>query len=198
MSYRLDYGKRVCKCKGPKPCKDSPIEKGSLRCATAVSIAGNTSFQYRHWGCVTEKVLQNLKEAFDEADEIDGFEELKEEDQEKVRKAFAEGHVDDADIPPTARKPESEGEGDEAGEEKPKKKKAATKRKKAEAADDDEEEEEKPKKKKAPAKKKKAKKEESDEEPEAVSSEEEKPKKKKKAAPKKKKAAKKEESEDEE
>lgn len=63
-----------------------------------------------------------MKDAFDEADEIDGFEDLKEEDQEKVRKAFAEGHVDDADIPDTARKPESEGEADEDGEEKPKKK----------------------------------------------------------------------------
>jgi len=83
-----------------------------------------TSFQYRHWGCVTSKVLENLKSSFDEADEIDGFEDLTEEDQEKVRKAFAEGHVDDADIPDTARKPESEGEGEgaEGEDEKPKKK----------------------------------------------------------------------------
>ncbi|GAA5922620.1 uncharacterized protein JCM15063_003364 [Sporobolomyces koalae] len=193
------------------------IARGSLRLASAYTISGNTSFAYRHWGCVTEKQILNMKDSFEAADEIDGFEDIPGDDQERVRKAFQDGHVADEDIPDTARKPEPASD----EEEKPKKRKT-TKRKKKEDSDEEEEvkaeeEEEKPKKKKAPAKKKTAKKvkkdesEEEEEEEEAVSTadeEEEKPKKKKAAAPKQKaapkkkaapprKKAKKEESEDE-
>lgn len=53
---------------------------------------GNPSFAWRHFGCMTAKQFQNIKNDFDEADDVDGFEELTPEDQEKFRKAFAEGH----------------------------------------------------------------------------------------------------------
>ena len=74
-----------------------------------------------------------MKKSFEGADELDGYEDLKPEDKEKVNKAFEEGHVADEDIPESAKKPD----GDE--EEKPKKKRAPAK-KKAKKDDDEEEE----------------------------------------------------------
>lgn len=77
-----------------------------------------------------------MKAQFEEADELDGFEDLKDEDQERIRKAYEVGHVADEDIPDSARKPaDDEDEGEEDGDAKPKKK-AAAKGKKAAAADD--------------------------------------------------------------
>lgn len=90
---------------------------------------------WRHWGCTTSTIINNMKKSFSKADELDGFEDLQPEDQEKVRQAWDDGHVADEDIPETARKPEGEDEADEA---KPKKKRASKK--------DDAGEEAKPKK----------------------------------------------------
>ncbi|OSD02708.1 zf-PARP-domain-containing protein [Trametes coccinea BRFM310] len=118
--YRLEYAKQArAKCTGPKPCKGTKIEKGELRFGSLVDFRGNTSFQWRHWGCVTPKIINNMKDKLGEVEELDGFEELEEEDQERVKKAWEEGHVAPEDVPETARKPEGE-EGDD--EEKPKKK----------------------------------------------------------------------------
>ena len=54
-----------------------------------------------------------MKKSFDSAPELDGFDELPEEEQAKVEKAWEEGHVADDDIPDTARKHESQEEEDE-------------------------------------------------------------------------------------
>lgn len=124
------------------------------------------SSAWRHWGCTTPKVITGMKAMFNEASELDGYEDLTPEDQEKVNQAWIDGKVADEDIPETARKPGGAAGEDDEEEEKPKKKRAAPK-KKAEDANGDEEE--KPKKKAAP--KKKA---EKDEENDA---DEEKPKK---------------------
>lgn len=118
-----------------------------------------------------------MKKTFEDATELDGYEDLRPDDQAKIVKAWQDGHVADEDIPLTARKPVDE-EGEE--KEKPKKAKRAPAKKKApkvrsllsngytllfnrgiylqktddDAENDEEEEEEKPKKKRAPAKKK--------------------------------------------
>lgn len=87
-----------------------------------------------------------MKKSVTEGSELDGYEALNPEDQAKVVKAWQEGHVDDEDIPETARKPA----GDEDGsEEKPKKaaKRAPAKRKAAAAAGSEGEAEERPKRK---------------------------------------------------
>lgn len=88
---------------------------------------------WRHWGCVSPKIIENVKKSFESAEDLDGFEELKEEDQEKLKTAWEVGHVAEDDIPPTAK--------DDLEEDKPKKR-ASKKKKEA----DDDEEEEKPKK----------------------------------------------------
>ncbi|KAF9076579.1 hypothetical protein BDP27DRAFT_1210113 [Rhodocollybia butyracea] len=138
--YRLEYASTSrAKCKGPKPCSGSPLAKGTLRLGSTVDFQGKTSFAWRHWGCVTPKVLSNIKEAHPDASELDGFEALNEADQEKIRKAWEDGHVADEDIPETARK--AEGDAEEDDEEKPKKKARAPKKK----TDDDGEDKPKPK-----------------------------------------------------
>ena len=83
---------------------------------------------------------------FSEPSELDGYEELKPEDQAKIQKALEEGHVAEEDVPESAKKGEA-GDEEEEEEDKPKKK-AAKKR----ARDDEEGEEEaaeKPKKARA-------------------------------------------------
>ncbi|TFK28500.1 zf-PARP-domain-containing protein [Coprinopsis marcescibilis] len=149
--YRIEYSSSSrAGCKGPKPCAGTKIAKGELRFGTVVEIQGNSAFQWRHWGCVTKKIFENVKKSIENAEDLDGFADLKPEDQAKIRKAWQDGQVDDADLtanqlPKTA----------EEAEEEPVKKKRAPKKKKADEEDDEEPEEpaEKPKKK-APAKSK--------------------------------------------
>jgi hypothetical protein len=86
-----------------------------------------------------------MKAAHPEPSDLDGYEELREEDQAKIIKAWQEGHVDPADVPESAKKEEVE------GEEKPKKK-AAPRKKKADDEADGEAAEEKPKRSRAKAK----------------------------------------------
>ncbi|KAK0211509.1 zf-PARP-domain-containing protein [Armillaria fumosa] len=139
--YRLEYASsNRAKCKGPKPCAGGVISKGTMRFGTTVEFQGKQSFAWRHWGCVTKKVLSNVKEQFEKASEVDGYDDMKPEDQAKVDKAWEDGQVADEDIPETARKAEGEPE-EEEEEEKPKK---ARGKKKAEDG------EEKPKKPRAP------------------------------------------------
>jgi hypothetical protein len=96
-----------------------------------------------------------MKKSLDEPSELDGYDELKPEDQAKIVKAWQEGKVDPADVPESARKPEAGDEDEEGGEKR--KKKAAPKKAPKKKADDAEEEEgveavEKPKKSRAKAK----------------------------------------------
>lgn len=83
-----------------------------------------------------------MKKSLGEGSELDGYDQLKPEDQARVIKAWQDGHVADEDIPDSARKA-----ADEDGEEKPKKAKRAPAKKKAPKSDG--EEEERPKRKTA-------------------------------------------------
>ena len=67
-----------------------------------------------------------MKKSLGEGSELDGYDQLKPEDQARVIKAWQDGHVADEDIPDSARKA-----ADEDGEEKPKKAKRAPAKKKA-------------------------------------------------------------------
>jgi len=100
--------------------------------------------------------------------ELDGYDDLKAEDKDKLSKAWEDGHVADEDIPESAKKPVGEdgevekpqrkkaaAKTDGEGGEKPKKARA-TKAKKADDDDEGDDDEEKPKKK-APTRKPRAK-----------------------------------------
>lgn len=66
-----------------------------------------------------------MKKTFESASDLDGYEELRAEDQAKVDKAWEDGAVADEDIPDSARKPADEDADEEA---KPKKKAPAKKK----------------------------------------------------------------------
>ena len=94
-----------------------------------------------------------MKNSITEGSELDGYEELKPKDQAKVVKAWQEGHVDQADIPETDRKPAAVDEDDAKEKEKPKIIRRTLPQKKAAAGSDvDAEERPKRKAKAAPAK----------------------------------------------
>jgi len=48
---------------------------------------------WRHWDCVTPKVISNLKKTFEAASELDGFDDLRPEDQARVTEAYQNGRV---------------------------------------------------------------------------------------------------------
>jgi len=49
-------------------------------------------------GCVTPEIIRNWKTSSDgDMDMVDGYEDLPSDLQEKVQRAFEQGHVDDAD-----------------------------------------------------------------------------------------------------
>ncbi|KAH9816217.1 hypothetical protein DFH28DRAFT_219246 [Melampsora americana] len=163
-AYRIEYSPNArAQCNGKKPCKGTKIPKGEIRVGAWVVFREHGSFKWRHWGCCTEAIFENLSTELDgKIEELDGFEDLTPEDQTKIKTAFEVGHVDPADIPASAITSHEEGEGDEEQKVKPKKrkkavaKKGAAKSENGEVQDDvieDEEDLPKQKKKRAPAKK---------------------------------------------
>lgn len=82
-TYRVEYAKTgQAVCQGP-PCKKESVKigKGELRFGTWVDIGGKfASWKWRHLGCVTSKVLQNMKKEYSNVEnELDGYENLTEE-----------------------------------------------------------------------------------------------------------------------
>ncbi|KAJ3140519.1 hypothetical protein HDU90_007819 [Geranomyces variabilis] len=168
------------KCKAGKSCADPTIKKGDLRWGTAFeSQSGTPMTTWRHWDCVTTKVLHNVKAKVESLEELSGFESLNDEDKEKIKSAWDAGEMPSKPAPAEA--PEDDAQDEEDGERKSKPrgaKTAAAAKKEAAAA------------KKEPAKRKKTKADEEDKESaEGTESDEESKPKKKKAAPKKKGAA---------
>ncbi|THV02370.1 hypothetical protein K435DRAFT_963104 [Dendrothele bispora CBS 962.96] len=92
------------KCHGPAPCKGSTMPPGTLRYGKITQNAhGGENVEWMHWGCVTPRTLAGIASGLEN---INGFKELKSSDQQKIRRAIAARHVDPADVPATARKPE--------------------------------------------------------------------------------------------
>ncbi|KAK0938399.1 hypothetical protein LTR29_010039 [Friedmanniomyces endolithicus] len=100
MSYRVELSKtNRAGCRAPH-CKDAgtKIDKDDLRQGVLVTIKEHTSWMWRHWGCVTPEIIRNWKTSSDgDMDMVDGYEDLPSDMQEKVQRAFEQGHVDDAD-----------------------------------------------------------------------------------------------------
>ncbi|KAL3466266.1 hypothetical protein BJX64DRAFT_251235 [Aspergillus heterothallicus] len=161
-----------------KECKDAKkkIPKGEVRVGTWVDTEKVQAFMWRHWGCVTPKIISNLNEVIGEGDDrdldlLDGYEDLSEENQQKLAKALDQGHVDDEEWNGDAEmnrpgkfgyrvrggkkkadKAAHEEKTEESEEEESKKSKKALKHRKRSRFDieEDEEEDEKPKPKRKP------------------------------------------------
>ncbi|EFP89054.1 uncharacterized protein PGTG_14895 [Puccinia graminis f. sp. tritici CRL 75-36-700-3] len=131
--YRVEYASSGrAKCNGRKPCFGTAIPKGQLRFGTWVTLHEKGSFKWRHWGCLTSSVLKNVStELEDKIEELDGFEDLQPTDQEKIKKAFQDGHIDPSDLPPSAVPEKTENPGEEDGKKEVKKRKRAPKKPKA-------------------------------------------------------------------
>lgn len=71
-------------------------------------------------------MIKNVKEIHPEASDLDGYDDIGEENQAKIIKAWQDGHVAEEDIPESARKKPADGE--EAEGEGSEKKKPARKR----------------------------------------------------------------------
>uniref|UniRef100_A0A093XZF1 PARP-type zinc finger-containing protein C13F5.07c n=1 Tax=Talaromyces marneffei PM1 TaxID=1077442 RepID=A0A093XZF1_TALMA len=140
-SYRIEESPNKRAGCSVKACKDHKIkiQKGELRLGTWVDNERFQSWSYRHWGCVTVRVLANILEAIEENGEpnfdvLDGFEDLSAENQTKIKEAILKGDIDEADKTDDA---QNEASGS------PKKAKADAKaksKKRSRAQSDDEEE----------------------------------------------------------
>ncbi|KAH7094155.1 hypothetical protein BKA62DRAFT_625520 [Auriculariales sp. MPI-PUGE-AT-0066] len=94
--YRIEYitsGK--ARCNGPKPCNGTFIENGALCLAVQVTINFSTNWHRKHWGCVTPRVIKNLKNAIAHPQDLDGYDALRAEDQAKVVSAWDAGYIAD-------------------------------------------------------------------------------------------------------
>ncbi|KAF2747976.1 zf-PARP-domain-containing protein [Sporormia fimetaria CBS 119925] len=84
-------------CKN-KECKDAGVKimKGELRFASLFHIKEQTSWAFKHWGCVTPQQIENVV-GFIDGDKtlLEGYDELPEEDQERIDYALEHGHVHD-------------------------------------------------------------------------------------------------------
>ncbi|CAF9909843.1 MAG: hypothetical protein HETSPECPRED_009534 [Heterodermia speciosa] len=100
MSYRLELAKTNRSGCSNTVCKNiaEKIAKGTLRQGVMVTIKDHQTWKWRHWGCVTPVLIANMKEATENNfDLLDGYDELSEDVQQTVRRAFEQGHVDDED-----------------------------------------------------------------------------------------------------
>lgn len=100
MPYRVEISpNNRATCKN-KECKDDGVKilKGEVRFGTWVSTPNFESWSYKHWGCVTPAQIANLVNDTDgDVTNVDGYEDLPDDAQAKVRRALEQGHVDDED-----------------------------------------------------------------------------------------------------
>ncbi|QKX62993.1 uncharacterized protein TRUGW13939_10161 [Talaromyces rugulosus] len=99
-SYRVEVASSGrAGCNGPA-CKKNKVKilKGEIRLGVWVETEKYQSWSWRHWGCVTPKVISNIGDSIDENgspnfDVLDGLDELPEESQDKIKRAVKEGEV---------------------------------------------------------------------------------------------------------
>ncbi|KAI8977549.1 hypothetical protein BDF20DRAFT_573965 [Mycotypha africana] len=113
MVYILEYAKSDrSNCNGAKdlcPSRDRTIGKGDIR--LGVEVAQFHGVIYRHWTCATPTVIENMKKSAGSVENIVGFDKLREEDQERVRRAWDLGEIPENERPePYVQKEEDEEE----------------------------------------------------------------------------------------
>ncbi|KAL9018266.1 MAG: hypothetical protein Q9185_004432 [Variospora sp. 1 TL-2023] len=102
MAYRVGLEMAKSKraiCRNTECKKQSiKIDKGELRLGSWVDYGENQGFAWKHWGCVTPLQIASIKDATeDDLDMLDGYEELPDDLQEKVKQSIENGHVSDED-----------------------------------------------------------------------------------------------------
>ncbi|KAF8342156.1 SNF2 family N-terminal domain-containing protein [Cantharellus anzutake] len=89
-------------CHGPHPCKGSKISIGSLRYGLKYhSPQYGESWSWRHWGCVTTDILEELGNV--SLYKLPGWSKLTVDDKTRVMTAVRALRVDPSDVPASAR-----------------------------------------------------------------------------------------------
>ncbi|ATZ53018.1 hypothetical protein BCIN_08g06320 [Botrytis cinerea B05.10] len=112
MSYRVELATTARAGCQNKECKDAgvKIQKNELRLGTWVEIQEHGGWQWKHWGCVTGKQLENMRNYLEDNkggymfDKMDGYNDGGKgslddhpEMQEKVRRVVIQGFIDPED-----------------------------------------------------------------------------------------------------
>ncbi|TGO14473.1 hypothetical protein BTUL_0052g00100 [Botrytis tulipae] len=112
MSYRVELATTARAGCQNKECKDNgiKIQKNELRLGTWVEIQEHGGWQWKHWGCVTGKQLENMRNYLEDGkggymfDKMDGYNDGGKgslddhpEMQEKVRRVVIQGYIDPED-----------------------------------------------------------------------------------------------------
>ncbi|KAJ5344205.1 hypothetical protein MYU51_003363 [Penicillium brevicompactum] len=107
MPYRFELAKSGRSGCQTKECKDAQtkIAKGELRIGTWVDNESRQFWMWRHWGCFTPRMVQNVVESIKDGDDdgalnyelLDGWEDLTNEYKDKISQTLERGHVDDED-----------------------------------------------------------------------------------------------------
>ncbi|TGO81155.1 hypothetical protein BPOR_1313g00010 [Botrytis porri] len=112
MSYRVELATTARAGCQNKECKDNgvKIQKNELRLGTWVEIQEHGGWQWKHWGCVTGKQLENMRNYLEDGkggymfDKMDGYNDGGKgslddhpEMQEKVRRVVMQGFIDPED-----------------------------------------------------------------------------------------------------
>ncbi|KAJ9667964.1 hypothetical protein H2201_001769 [Coniosporium apollinis] len=201
-AYRIELSpNNRAGCKDTE-CKNNGVKilKGECRLATLIEIQEKQSWAYKHWSCVSPKVISNMQvHCQGDLSLIEGYEEMPDEWQDKIARALEQGHIDDEDYKgdpqynrPGAKKPrtpkakktkDEDNDDNEAGEDGPESPtKPAPKKRGRPKAEPTDEEAEAPAPKKSRGRPKKAAAEDAEDE-------EEKPKPKRASRAKKSKAS---------
>ncbi|KAH6913909.1 SNF2 family N-terminal domain-containing protein [Coprinopsis sp. MPI-PUGE-AT-0042] len=104
MAYQhvVGYSKSTrAKCHGPPPCQGSTMTAGTLRYGGATGSEQGENIQWRHWGCVTPDILDDM--ARTSINGIVDFTKLRPADQQRIRMAIALRRIDPADVPASAK-----------------------------------------------------------------------------------------------
>ncbi|KAF7900067.1 hypothetical protein EAF00_004403 [Botryotinia globosa] len=112
MSYRVELATTARAGCQNKECKDRgiKIQKNELRLGTWVEIQEHGGWQWKHWGCITGKQLENMRNYLEDGkggymfDKMDGYNDGGKgslddhpEMQEKVRRVVIQGYIDPED-----------------------------------------------------------------------------------------------------
>ncbi|PVH86232.1 zf-PARP-domain-containing protein [Cadophora sp. DSE1049] len=114
MSYRVETALSSRSGCSSTECKDAKIkiEKDELRLGTWVEFPTGGGWVYRHWGCVTGKVLESLRKSIEDPEEpgtyrwdmLDGYDsgdknslDKRPDLQDTVRRCITQGFIDPED-----------------------------------------------------------------------------------------------------